>query len=96
MIVSRSEARRPTVCVHILIVERLADGILGVKHGVAAFGIQSLECYYNAATCCYPVDRVIVLRDSTALQIWQLRISGSSFRRKKKHVFPGKAFLSDR
>ena len=34
------------------IVERLADGILGVKHGVAAFLIQFLECCYNAATCC--------------------------------------------
>ena len=65
MIVSRSEARRPTVCVYSLIVERLADGILGVKHGVAAFVIQFLECYYNAATCCYLVDRVLVVRDST-------------------------------
>ena len=32
----------------IVIVERLADGILGVKHGgVAAFVIQFLECYYT-------------------------------------------------
>ena len=51
--ISRSEARRPAVSVCIVIVERLADGILGVKHGVAAFVIQFLECYYkNAATCC--------------------------------------------
>ena len=64
-----------------LIVERLADDILGVKHGVAAFLIQFLECYFsNAATCCYLVDRVIVLRDSTELRTWQLRFSGSSFR----------------
>ena len=54
IIVSRSGARRLTVCVYGLIVERLADGILGVKHGVAAFVIQFLECYFNnnAATCC--------------------------------------------
>ena len=55
MIVSRSEARSPTVslCVYIVIVERLVDGIPGVKHGAAAFVIQFLECYYkNAATCC--------------------------------------------
>ena len=58
MVVARSEARRPTACVYILIVERLADVILGVKHGVAAFVIQFLECYYNVATCCYLVDRV--------------------------------------
>ena len=51
-IISRSEARRPTVPVCIVIVEELADGILGVKHGVAAFVIQFLErYYYNAATC---------------------------------------------
>ena len=68
------------LCVYSLIAERLADGILGVKHGVATFFIQFLECYYNAATCCYLVDRVLVVRDSTALRIWQLRISGSSFR----------------
>ena len=41
--VSRFEARRPTVCVDSLIVERLAGGILGVTHGVAAFVIQFLE-----------------------------------------------------
>ena len=36
-----------------VIMERLAEGILGVKHGVAAFVIQSIECCYNnAATCC--------------------------------------------
>ena len=29
--------------------ERLADGILGVKHGVVVFVIQFLECYYNYA-----------------------------------------------
>ena len=53
-LVSRPEARRPTVCVYSLIVERPADGILGVKHGVDAFVIQFLECYFdnNAATCC--------------------------------------------
>ena len=67
MIVSRSEARRPTVCVYvyILIVERLAYGILGVKHGVAAFVIKFLECCYNAATCCYLVYRVLVSISST-------------------------------
>ena len=93
MIVSRSEARRPTVCVYILIVEKLADGILGVKHGVAAFVMQYLECYLNtnAATCFYLVDRVVV-RDSTAPRMWQLGISGTSFRRRKKHVLPGMAF----
>ena len=83
-IVTRSEARRTTVGVYSLIVERLADGILGVKHGVAAFVIQFLECYFdnNAATCCCQVDRVLlVVRDSTELRIWQI-ISGSSFRRK--------------
>ena len=44
-IISRSEARRPTVslCAYIVIVERLADGILGVKHGVAAFVMQFLK-----------------------------------------------------
>ena len=57
MIVSRSEACRATVCAYILIVEILAGGIPGVKHGVAAF-VQFLECYHNAATCCYLVDRV--------------------------------------
>ena len=66
--------------------ERLAHGILGVKHGVAAFVMQFLECYYNAATCCYLVDRVLVVRDSTELRIWQLRISGSSFGRKQKNI----------
>ena len=46
IIISRSEARRATVslCVYEVIVEKLADGILGVKHGVAAFVIQFLEC----------------------------------------------------
>ena len=84
MTVSRCEARKPTVCVYSLIVDRLADGILGVKQGVAAFVIQFLECYFNnnAATCCYLVDGVLVVRDSTEPIIWQLRISGSSFRRK--------------
>ena len=79
MVVSRSEVRRPTVCVYSLIVERLADGILGVKHGVAQF----LECHFNnnAAACCYLVDRALVVRDSTYVRIWQLRISGSSFGR---------------
>ena len=41
-VVSRSQARRPTVCVYSVIVERLADGVLGVKHGVAPFVIQFL------------------------------------------------------
>ena len=82
MIVSRSEARRPTVCVYSLIMERLADGIVGVKHGVAAFFIQFLECYYNAATFCYLVDRAFVVRDSTELRIWQLGISDWSFGQK--------------
>ena len=54
MIVSRSEARGPTVYVYSLIVERLADGILDGKHGVAAFVNRFLECYFHsAATCCY-------------------------------------------
>ena len=35
------------VSVCVVIVERLVDSILGVKHGVAAFVIQFLECYYN-------------------------------------------------
>ena len=39
-------ADRLCLSVCIVIVERLADGILGVKHGVAAFVIQFLECYY--------------------------------------------------
>ena len=82
MIASRSEARRPTGCVYSLIVERLADGILGVKHGVAAFVIRFLECYLNniAGPCCYLVDRVLVVGDGTELIIWQLTISGSSLR----------------
>ena len=84
MTVSRSEARRPTVCVYSLMVERLTDGILGVKHGVAVFVIQFFECYFNndAATCCYLVYRELVVRNSTKLRIWQLRISGLSFTRK--------------
>ena len=46
-------ADRLSLSMCILIVERLADGILGVKHGVAAFVFQFLECCYNyAATCC--------------------------------------------
>ena len=72
MIVSRSEARRPTVCVHILIVEKLADCILGVKHGVDVFVIQFLERYFNntAATHCLLVNRVFVAeRDGTELRI---------------------------
>ena len=40
------------LCMYGLIVARLAGGILGVKHGVAAFAIQFLKGYYNAATCC--------------------------------------------
>ena len=47
------------LCVYILIVERLVDGILGVKREIAAFVIQFLECYYNSATCCYLVDKSI-------------------------------------
>ena len=45
MIVCRPETPRPTVflCVYSLIMERLADGILGVKHSIAAFVIQFLE-----------------------------------------------------
>ena len=46
-------ADRLGLCVCIVIVEKLADAIVGVKHGVAAFVIQFLECSYNnAATCC--------------------------------------------
>ena len=52
MIVPRSEARGPTVCVYSMIVEALDDGFLGAKHGVAAFVIQLLEYSYNAAPCC--------------------------------------------
>ena len=52
IMVSRPEARGTVLRVDSLIVERLADGILGVKHGVAAFVIQFLACYYYAATCC--------------------------------------------
>ena len=57
MIVSRSIRGSQTdcLCVYSLIVERLADRIFGVKHGVAAFAIQFLECCYNAATCWYIV-----------------------------------------
>ena len=70
MIVFRSEARRPTVYVYSLIVERLADGILDVKHGVATFANRFLECYFHdAATCCHLVDSVSVARDSTVLRI---------------------------
>ena len=65
-----------------LIVERLDDGMLGMKHGVATFAIQFLECYYNAAICCYLVDIVFVVCDNTAL-----RISGSSFRRKQEKTY---------
>ena len=46
---------------YILVVERLADGILGVRHGVAAFDIQFR---YNAATCCYLVDIVYLVYDN--------------------------------
>ena len=68
-----------------------------MNHGVTAFVIQFLECYDNAATCCYVVDRVFIVRDSTALKMRQLIISGSEFSIKtKKHVLPGIAFLSDR
>ena len=52
--------RGVAVCVYILTLETLADGILGIKHGVAAFAIQFLECYYNAAACCNLVDRVYI------------------------------------
>ena len=67
--------------------EILADGILGVKHGVAAFVIQFLECYYNTVSYLLPVDHPrlvdrVIVRDSTELRIWLLIISGSSFRRK--------------
>ena len=51
----------------------------------------------NAFTMCYLLlCRVLVVRDSTALGIWLLRISVSSFRRKTQHLLPDKAFLSDR
>ena len=43
MILSTSNARGQTVCVFSLIVEKPADGILGVKRGVAAVVIQFLE-----------------------------------------------------
>ena len=70
-----------------LIVEGLADGILGVKHGVDAFVIQALECYNNAGTCCYQVDIILVGCDSATLRIVQFRFSGSSFRLKQKNVY---------
>ena len=95
MIVSKSEARGPTVCVYSVIVERLAGGIIGVKHGVAAFVIKYLECCFDkyAATCCYLVDIILlVVRDSYELRIWQVRISSSSFRRIYIHILPGMAF----
>ena len=101
-IVCRSEARRPTVCEYSRIVERLADGILGVKHGVAAFVIQFLECSTTIMLILVAVDHsrlvdgILVVRDSTELRIWKLRISGSiEFRRKYRHKIPGMAFLSD-
>ena len=88
MIISGTKARRPDcVYMHSLVVECLADGILGVKHGVAAFVIHPLECYYNAAIFCSLVDGVLVVRDSTELRVWQLRISGSSFRRKNNRTY---------
>ena len=71
MIVFISEARRPTVCVCNFIVERLAGGIIGVKHCVPAFFIQFLENYYYSATCCCLVDGVLVVRDRTELSILQ-------------------------
>ena len=52
---SRSEPPRPTsfLSVCCLIVERRADGVPGAKHGgIAAFVIQLLEGYCNAAACC--------------------------------------------
>ena len=66
-----------SLCVYIVISERLAGGTLGVKHGVAAFVIRFLECYYNnAATCCcrahsHLVDGVLVevVRYGTELRI---------------------------
>ena len=61
MTVSRSEACRPTSWY--LILERLADGILSVKHGVSTFVIQFFACYSNAATRCYLVDRALVVGD---------------------------------
>ena len=77
-----------------LIIERLADGILGVKHGVAAFIIQLLECYNNknAATRCYLFDRELVVRDSTEPRIYQLTISGSNNQIEKAYRLPGMAF----
>ena len=107
MIVSRSEARGPTVSVYSRIVERLLLAgctILGVKHGVAAFAIQFLESYYYYILLLVAVDhshlvgRVLnlVVRDGTGPRIWRLRNSGSSFRRKKKIYTWYGLFLSDR
>ena len=63
-------ADRLCLSVCVVIVKRLASDILGVKHGVTAFVIQFLESYYNnAATCFYMADRVLVVRDGTALRI---------------------------
>ena len=70
-IISRSEARRPTVSLCIVIVEALADGILGVKHGVVAFVIQFLESYIIIMLLLVAVDHsrlvdgILVVRDST-------------------------------
>ena len=51
-------AHRLCLSACIVIVERRADDILGVKDGVAAFVIQFLECYYNivATCCCIPLS----------------------------------------
>ena len=78
-----------------VIVERLADGILGVKHGVATFVIQYLECYYNngATRCCRPLSsgrgNFSSIRDSNEKRIWQLRISGSIECSYKNKNIPG-------
>ena len=63
---------RLSVC--IVIVGILIDGILGMKHGVAAFVIQFFECYFdNAAACCCRyhsrlVNGTVVVRDRTDLR----------------------------
>ena len=76
-----SQTDRVSVC--IVIVERLADGILGVKHSVAAFVIQFLKRYYNyaATCCCRPLSfgrwNTLVVRDCSEQRTWQLRVSAS-------------------
>ena len=55
--------------------ERFDDGILGVKHCVAAFVIQFLECFFItmlllvAVDHSHLVDGILVVRDDSTEQI---------------------------